>query len=70
MQNSQDKILIGEAYYFDTIGKQIVAKGFGQFDTANYHLKAELSTTWFLPSIALLYWHIFWRINTTFYLIN
>lgn len=45
MQNPQDKILIGEAYYFDAIGKQIVAKGFGQFNTANYHLKAELSTT-------------------------
>lgn len=45
MQKPQDKILIGEAYYFDAIGKQIVAKGFGQFDTANYHLKAELSTT-------------------------
>ena len=59
MQNPQDKILIGEAYYFDVVGKQIVAKGFGQFDTANYHLKTELSTTWLLPSIALLYWHIF-----------
>lgn len=45
MQNLQDKILIGEAYYFDAIGKQIVAKEFGQFDAANYHLKAELSTT-------------------------
>lgn len=45
MQNPQDKILIGEAYYFDVVGRQIVAKGFGQFDTANYHLKAELSTT-------------------------
>lgn len=45
MQNPQDKILIGEAYYFDVVGKQIVAKGFGQFDPTNYHLKAELSTT-------------------------
>lgn len=45
MQNPQDKILIGEAYYFDVVGRQIVAKGFGQFDPANYHLKAELSTT-------------------------
>lgn len=45
MQNPQDKILIGEAYYFDVVGGQIVAKGFGQFDPANYHLKAELSTT-------------------------
>ena len=45
MQNPQDKILIGEAYYFDVVGKQIVAKGFGQFDPANYHLKTELSTT-------------------------
>lgn len=45
MQNPQDKILIGEVYYFDVVGKQIVAKGFGQFDPANYHLKAEISTT-------------------------
>ena len=45
MQNPQDEILIGEAYYFDVVGRQIVAKGFGQFDPANYHLKAELSTT-------------------------
>ena len=44
MQNPQDKILIGESYSFAVVGKQIVAKGFGQFDTANYHLKAELST--------------------------
>lgn len=44
MQNPQDKILIGKAYYFDVVGRQIVAKGFGQFDTANYHLKTELST--------------------------
>lgn len=45
MQNSQNTTVIGEAYYFDTTTKCIVAKGFGQFEADRHHLKAELSTT-------------------------